>query len=77
LKSNILIRLDFFSGDTLYEYVKEAKVKAIQHELSYISFIYRGVRFSISNKCNCDKVVRQFKELNKKIGNGEFKSIVW
>ena len=77
MKSNILIRLDFFTGATLYDYVKEAKVKAIQHKLTYISFVYRGVRFSISNKCNCDKVVRQFKELNKKVGNEEFKSIVW
>lgn len=59
---------EFLAGTTIEEAVSEAKSKAIQLDLCYMCFNFNGVSFSISQSCDEQAVIEEYRDGTPKYG---------
>lgn len=58
--SNICIDVEFLAGTDITQAIEEAKQKARQWGVAYVTFSFNGCKFSIGQDANVQKAVDKF-----------------
>jgi len=58
--SKITVKVSFLAGTEVKDAITEAKQKACFWDVAYVTFSFNGVRFSISQRADVDKLVGEF-----------------
>lgn len=70
MKSNMVLNVEFLAGTSLEDALKEAKEKAIELNLAYVTFDFNGIGFSVRQNGDIEEALEKYKE------PGVFKHIV-
>tara|TARA_R110000851_G_scaffold41409_2_gene103954 strand:+ start:1091 stop:1555 length:465 start_codon:yes stop_codon:yes gene_type:complete len=66
--SNITVEVGMLAGTEVKDAIKEAKEKAIEWGVAYVTFNFNGIRFSISRKANLEEALTEWR-LTKNTGS--------
>lgn len=60
--SNITVRVEFLPGTTIFDAIKEAKLKAIEWDVAYVKFDFNEASISVGQYCNVFKAHNEWQE---------------
>ena len=60
MKSNICLEVSFLAGTDIRAAIEEAKIKALEWDVAYVTFKFNGVSVSIQRGTDVEKAVVQF-----------------
>lgn len=67
MKSNICIKVEFLAGTSIGDAITEAKEKAIAWDVTYVTFDFNGVAFSVSRRADVELLTKKYLDFDKDV----------